>query len=91
VKPVPHPGSTRRFGAPSDWSTEQDGECSTLEIADVEGAGGSFMESLWRPNDEELAALNAGGAIILGIRGDVHPVIYLGVTPPPKHDGLEAA
>jgi hypothetical protein len=49
------------------------------------------MESLWRPNDEELAALNAGGAIILGIRGDVHPVIYLGVTPPPKHDGLEAA
>jgi hypothetical protein len=45
------------------------------------------MESLWRPDDEELAALNGGGAIILGIRGHIHPVIYVGVTPPPKRDG----
>jgi hypothetical protein len=44
------------------------------------------MESLWRPDAEELAALNAGATIALGISGTVHPVVYVGVTAPPQHD-----
>lgn len=87
MNPAPHPSATRRFGAPADWSVENNGECGTLEIADVVGAGGvPFMESLWRPEPEEIAALNAGGAVILGISGQVHPVVYVGVTAAPQHD-----
>ena len=80
MNPVDHPNTTRRFGAPADWTPERDGACGTLSIADVEGAGGLFMESLWRPTPEELAALQAGGAVVLGIRGVVHPVVYVSVT-----------
>jgi hypothetical protein len=87
MRPVHHPAHTRTFGAPADWSPEKDGECSALEIADVLGAGGlQFMESRWEPDDEELAALQAGGAITLGIQGVRHPVVYLAVAPPPVPD-----
>jgi hypothetical protein len=85
---APHPSATRKFGPPAGWTPEKDGECGTLEIADVEDAHGHpFMESLWRPDPEELAALNAGAAIVLGISGRTHPVVYVGVTAAPQHDG----
>lgn len=85
---APHPGATRRFTPPADWRPERDGECGTLEVADVAGVGNRpFMESLWRPDADDLAALNAGAAIVLGIQGVVHPVVYMGVTGPPQHDG----
>lgn len=90
MKFVPHPGVTRRFGPPADWSEAEHGECGSLEIADVEREGGlRFMESLWRPSEEELAALNRGAAFILGISGADHPVVYVGVTVPPRRDGVE--
>lgn len=73
---APHPGATRRFGPPLKWDVARNGECGTLEIADVVGQGGLAF----------LAALNTGAAIILGISGTVHPVVYLGVTVPPQHD-----
>ncbi len=83
-----HPSATRSFGAPANWDPAKHGECGVLQIADVLGEGGvPFMESLWRSNADELAALNAGAAIVLGIQGQIHPVVYLGVTIPPQHDG----
>jgi hypothetical protein len=84
---LPHPSATRRFAPPADWSADAHGECGTLEIAEVAGEGGlPYMESLWQPEAEDLAKLNAGAAIALGVQGQVHPVVYLGVTEPPQHD-----
>jgi hypothetical protein len=82
----PHPDATRRFGPPADWNESSHGSCGTLEIADLQTPSGPFMESRWRPDAAELEALNAGASIMLGIRGNVHPVVYMGVTAPPKHD-----
>jgi UDP:flavonoid glycosyltransferase YjiC (YdhE family) len=88
MQPVPHPSATRRFGPPESWDEARDGPCATIHIADATcpTSGAAVMESLYRPDDEELAALNAGGKIILGIFGTVHPVVYLAVTVPPQKD-----
>jgi hypothetical protein len=80
MMPAPHPGMTRRFGAPKNWQAEVDGSCGVLEIADLVEGRRPVMESLWRPDPDELAALLVGGAVILRIGGDVHPVVSVGVT-----------
>jgi len=78
MTPVPLTDKTRTLGAPSDW-TDVDGPCEALDIADVETADGNFMLSAWHPEPEELAALNAGGHVVLHIRGYSHPVVALSV------------
>lgn len=83
---APHPGATRRYAPPLDWDEAKHGPCGTLEVAELDTPSGPFMESLWRPTAEDLAALNSGACIVLGIRGNVHPVVYLGVTASPQHD-----
>lgn len=90
--PVPNPVATRRFAPPRGWTPETHGDCGTLEIADVAGAGGlNFMESLWRPDADELAALAAGASVVLGIEGGSHPVVYVGVSAPPRADPVDEA
>ena len=86
MQPAPHPSATRRIGAPRDWNAEKHGPCATIEVADVVQDGLGYMETIWRPDAEELAALNAGAGIVLGINGFDHPVIYLSVTVPPQHE-----
>lgn len=82
--PVEHPGATRHLGAPVNWDPAQDGPCATLPIADlVDEERHAVMESLWRPDAVEIAALAAGGAVILRIHGVSHPVVSLGVTAAP--------
>jgi hypothetical protein len=79
-----HPSVTRRFGPPSDWDEKVAGACGTLEICDHLQQPGNLqtMQSLWRPDAEELKLLNQGCAIILNIVGTVHPVVSMGVTMP---------
>jgi hypothetical protein len=45
------------------------------------------MQSAWTPTDQELAALNKGGSVMLGISSAAHPVVQMGVTDAP--DRLE--
>ncbi len=53
---------------PSDW----DGEIECLPLAvRVEG---NTVQSAWTPDAEVLAALNAGGFVVLTIYGGVPPV-----------------
>lgn len=75
---------SRPLGAPRDWDQERDGACSVLPVADVvdEQSGLNFMYSVWRPTTEQLAALNNGGAVRLGIGGRVHPVVNMAVLTP---------
>lgn len=37
------------------------------------------MQSLWWPDDEELAILNAGGCVVLNVLGAGHPPVHLTV------------
>lgn len=61
--------------APQDWDPEADGRCSDLAVRVVDG---DVHESLWEPTPAELAILNAGGFVLLRVKGRQPPVM-LGV------------
>lgn len=77
------PGA-RTIGAPADWDQTLDGECGTIFVTDTidTQSGMNFMYSVYKPTAEDLEALNAGGAIRLGIAGRVHPVFQMSVLGP---------
>lgn len=69
------------IGPPSDM---QDGSCSSLPVEVYQdGVGAVWSRSFWKPSQDELAILNAGGVIDLHIRasGRQHPVVAVGATP----------
>ena len=73
------PDATHYLGAPSGWQPEQDGNCVHLAVRQV----GNVCESLWEPTPAELAALIAGGSVMLRVVGGQPPVM-LCVEPAPK-------
>lgn len=79
------PGA-RAIGKPADWIPELDGECGTIFVIDHfdEHLAQNIMYSVYKPTEADLAALNAGGAIRLGIHGTGHPVFQMGVLTAPK-------
>lgn len=69
-----HPRCNFEFTAPP--GTEN--QCDTLHVhAWKEPTFGPASTSFWRPNEEELAALNAGGSIALNIFATGHPVVSM--------------
>ena len=73
-----HHSCNHSFGAPSDMTTE---ECSALPVALLNTGQGLWAQSFWKPAPEELAALNAGGSVVLMIRlAGSHPVVSVGAT-----------
>lgn len=78
------PNATRNLGAPKNWDDKRDGLCGVLPIRDTVIEGNRFMVSAWLPTAEDLAALNAGAAVYLGINGVVHPVIFMEPGPVPE-------
>lgn len=76
--PVVIPGATRALGAPGNWNPQISGPCGALPVRDgVHPGSHHFMESAWKPEPDELAALNAGGSVVLRIVSTVHPVVAL--------------
>jgi hypothetical protein len=75
---------SRRIGKPKDWVSELDGECGDIFVMDAIDtlSGQNFMYSLYKPTPEDLAALNNGGALRLGIAGRSHPVFNMAVVSP---------
>lgn len=66
--------------APDDWNRDENGICGRLFIRlDVE-QGVPFMRSAWEASPEEALVLLAGAKVILGISGNRHPVVNLGVA-----------
>jgi hypothetical protein len=63
-------GATHVFGAPKGWNAEENGHCGQLVIRQAAG----FLESAWEPTPAELAALNAGGHVVLSVFGGQPPV-----------------
>lgn len=70
--------ATHYMGAPKGWEPERDGRCSHLAVRVV----GNVYESAWEPTPDELAALNAGGSVLLRVVGGQPPVMLL-VEPAP--------
>jgi hypothetical protein len=81
---VRHPQTNHDFGAPPDM---QDGSCATLPVVLLKDEYGIWACSYWKPDAAELAALQAGSSVQLGVRlgGDdgSHPVVSMGVTKDP--------
>ncbi len=77
--PTKFPGVTTYLGAPPGWDDDGElGECMALPIkADEHG-----LTSLWVPDRDELAALNAGACVQLTIMANAHPVVAVGVSQP---------
>lgn len=76
-------GANRLFGPPRDWDEQQSGPCTRLHVRINPDAG--TCASAWEPTPEELAALNAGGSIVLTIHGGQPPVSLHVETP--EEDG----
>lgn len=74
-------GVTRDIGAPKGWDPATNGDCGVLPVIDHKVGDVNYMRSHWKPSPADMAALDAGGSIVLDISGTVHPVIALGVEP----------
>lgn len=77
MRPVEIDGATHMFGAPKAWLAERHGECGMLPVR----RDGDTYASAWRPSADDLAVLQAGGAIVLTVYG-LQPPVALAVQLP---------
>lgn len=77
-------GANAVLGAPEGWEKLTDLPCGALPIRAEVISGVPILRSAWLPTPDELARLNAGAAVILGV-GDVsHPPVSVEVGEPPE-------
>jgi hypothetical protein len=75
MRPIPLKNPDVRLAPPRGWDDEAHGECETLEALDQNGVVYSF----WKPEPEELEALNRGAPVRLGVHSRAHPAVSIGV------------
>lgn len=74
MKAINFRGANKIYGPPLNWDRERDGECLRLPVMEAAGV----CLSAWKPSEQELAQLAAGGAIVLQVYG-VQPPVALSV------------
>lgn len=79
MNPTQHSSNNRVLGAPPGWD-QQTTPVSALAVTDTRFNGTPGVASFWRPSAEELAALNAGGLVMLNVIGTTMPPVCLGVA-----------
>ena len=67
------------LGAPADWSEETHGHCGALFVRRDRINGIGYMRSAWEAEATEAHLLLAGAPLHLGVAGNCHPVVQLGV------------
>lgn len=73
MKFIKHPNCNHHFGPPPGVS---DAECGTLPVKRWNDPSyGPVLTSWWRPNEADLAALNAGGSIAIHLYTPVQPMM----------------
>ena len=86
MKPTITRGATNNFQSPENWDEGAFGKCNDLQVRmDVfEGNETKLIEcfSTWKPSAEELAHLNRGGVIEVGLCVLNQPVMRVGVVDP---------
>lgn len=79
MNPIRHPSNTRTLSAPEGW--DQTGlPVEPLGITDQVLEGVPCVWSFWKPDRDELEALNAGENVVLSIVGRTMPPALLLVT-----------
>lgn len=83
---VRHPSNNRVLGAPPGWNH---GELpvSALAVTDNITNGHQCVASFWQPDAAELAALNAGGLVMLNVVGPTTPPLMVAVIEPEPRSG----
>jgi hypothetical protein len=74
----PHPTNNAVLGAPKDWD-QAELPCAALPITRIQVEGMDAVVSYWKPSENELAMLAAGGSIALTVLGVTMPPVMLAV------------
>lgn len=67
-------GQSRVLEAPKGYDHEANGECIGLPVMFEHAGDAITCCSVWKPTPEQLAQLNAGGAVLLRVWGGQPPV-----------------
>lgn len=73
-----HPNTNKVFGQPEGW-TEHEPPVDALPVIQAVQDNVPVIQSFWKPNAEELKAMNEGHWIILTIIGRGMPPVLLQV------------
>ena len=76
MDPIRHHSNNVALRPPEGVSEE---ECQTLYATRGTVEGRPCIWSFWQPTPDELTALSEGKPVLLGMWGDNHPPVYLGV------------
>lgn len=80
MRPIRIPGAgDRPLDAPSDWDETKDGVCGRLFVRREVVGDIQYMRSAWEVEFGEAASLLAGAPMTLGVSGNQHPVVQLGI------------
>lgn len=84
MQPTVTRGATHNFQAPKNWDAEADGPCGDLQVRAEAFGDRQIVEliSTWKPSPGELAALNAGGVIEIGLCVTTQPPMRVYVVEP---------
>lgn len=77
MKPVPISGATHRIRKGPLWGGPAFAHCAGLTMREIRDG----FETHWKPDEKELAALNAGGVVVLRVWGE-HPAVALSAAIP---------
>jgi hypothetical protein len=82
MRPTSTHGATHCFSKPENWNDEVQGKCGDLEVrVQLDAANTIQYVSTWRPGAADLALLNAGGVIEVGLCQDGQPAMWLEAVP----------
>lgn len=67
--------------APADGDAEQGVDTLPVQRGKIKGSDILVVRSFWRPTAEELALLNADGAVMLTVFGGTHAPLRVDAVP----------
>lgn len=80
MRATQHPSNNGVLGAPAGWKQDEL-PCSAVPITRTKWDGLPAVLTFWEPTAEELAALRAGGKVVLWVVGTTMPPVALTVEP----------
>lgn len=77
-------GATHNFQKPENWNDQTDGSCGDLQVRAETYGERNIVEliSTWKPTPSELAHLNAGGVVEIGLSTTNQPPMRAYVVDP---------
>lgn len=86
MKPTVTRGATNNYQKPENWDDSKHGKCGDLQVRrdvfDGDEKGLIACVSTWKPTDEDLAHLNRGGVLEIGLYLVNQCVMYAEVVDP---------